>query len=119
MPELLEREQDPARGRARDPGEVGDLAERQRRALAREHLDDGHPALERLQRLLAIAIGGTVGLRRLAIGLTVTAVPGVTGAGPKPAPDSLTHMRSLRAQMGTGGAMIDNDVNAKRARTWS
>jgi hypothetical protein len=66
--ELLEGEEDPPRGGARDPGQVGHLAQREGRALAREDLDDGHPALERLQRLLALAIGGTVGLRRFGHG---------------------------------------------------
>jgi hypothetical protein len=65
VPELLEREQDAARGGARDAREAGDLAERQRRPLAREHLDDRHPSLQRLERLLSLAVGGTLALGRL------------------------------------------------------
>jgi hypothetical protein len=54
--DLLEGEQDPARGRAGDPGQPRDLAEGERRALAREDLDDRDAALERLQRLPAVAV---------------------------------------------------------------
>ena len=35
------------------PGQAGDLAQRQRRMIAREDLDHGHAALERLEGLVA------------------------------------------------------------------
>jgi hypothetical protein len=54
--DLLEGEQDPTRGRAGDPGQPRDVAEGERRALAGEDLDDGDAALERLQRLPAVAV---------------------------------------------------------------
>jgi hypothetical protein len=54
--DLLEREQDPARRRAGDAGQPRDLAEGERGPLAREDLDDRDAALERLQRLPAVAV---------------------------------------------------------------
>jgi hypothetical protein len=65
VPELLQGEQDAARGRARDAREVGDLAQRQRRPLAREDLDHRHAAFQGLQRLLSLAVRGTHALGRL------------------------------------------------------
>jgi hypothetical protein len=101
VPELLEREQDPAGRRARDAGEVGDLAQGERRALAREHLDDRHPALERLQRLLSITIGNTLGLRRLGHRADCNGASRPHGqAVLQRLWIRWTHTRSLRAPMG-------------------
>ena len=51
VPELDERQQEPARGRAGQPGEPRDLAQRQLAVLGIERADDREPALERLHEV--------------------------------------------------------------------
>ena len=69
--EVDEREQEPPGGRAGEAGGGGDLAQRQRPALAVEGADDCEPPLERLDEI-GLAVGRLRGHR----GARAHAVPG-------------------------------------------